>query len=93
MRFRIAVRLLFILYCVEAGTLLVLSPWSSIWDRMVMQAQWTLIRDFGLQPLLRSIVSGFGLVHLVMGVHDLSSLLGRRRKPAARRTARPGSSP
>jgi leucyl-tRNA synthetase len=28
---------------------------------MVMQAQWTLIRDFGLHPLLRSIVSGFGL--------------------------------
>lgn len=73
------VRVLFFLYCIEAGVLLLLAPWSPSWDRAVTQ-----IPSFSLQALLfhgalRGAVSGFGLVHLVWGVHDLDEWLARRR--------------
>jgi hypothetical protein len=72
-------RVLFFLYCIEAGVLMVLVPWSPSWDRAVTQ-----IPDFSAQALLfhgalRGAVTGFGLVHLVFGVHDLDEWLARRK--------------
>jgi hypothetical protein len=72
-------RVLFILYCIEAGTFLVLAPWSPIWDRTLMQASFETLRIFFLHPLTRSGVTGFGLVHLVWGAHDLNELIFRRK--------------
>lgn len=73
------VRILFFLYCIEAGVLLLLAPWSPSWDRAVTQ-----IPDFSMQAILfhglfRGAVSGFGLVHLIWGAHDLDEWLARRR--------------
>ena len=73
------VRVLFLLYCIEAGILMLLAPWSPSWDRAIAQ-----IPNFSLQavlfhPLLRGAVTGFGLVHLVWGAHDLDEWLARRR--------------
>lgn len=73
------VRVLFVLYCIEAGVLMLLAPWSPSWDRAVTQ-----IPSFSAQALLfhgalRGAVSGFGLVHLVWGVHDLDEWLARRK--------------
>ena len=73
------VRILFLLYCIEAGVLLLLAPWSPSWDRAVSQ-----IPNFSVQAVLfhaavRGAVSGFGLVHLVWGVHDLDEWLAQRR--------------
>ena len=73
------VRLLFVLYCIEAGVLMLLAPWSPSWDRAVAQ-----IPDFSVQALffhtaLRGAVSGLGLVHLVWGAHDLDQWLARKR--------------
>ena len=72
-------RLLFVLYCIEAGVLMLLAPWSPSWDRAVAQ-----IPDFGLQAILfhtalRGAISGLGLVHLVWGAHDLDLWLAQRR--------------
>jgi hypothetical protein len=72
-------RILFILYCIEAGTFLVLAPWSPVWDRMLVQASSQMVRAFGLYPFVRAAVTGFGLVHLVWGAHDLDDLIFRRR--------------
>jgi hypothetical protein len=72
-------RILFILYCIEAGTLLVLAPWSPVWDRTLIQIPVDLVRTVGLHPLFRAAVTGFGLIHLVWGAHDLDELIFRRR--------------
>lgn len=72
-------RILFILYCIEAGTLLVLAPWSPVWDRTLIQIPLDFARTFGLHPICRAAVTGFGLVHLVWGAHDLDELIFRRR--------------
>ena len=74
-----AFRLLFILYCVEAGIFLILAPWSALWDRTLIELPFGWARTFGLHPLLRGGVTGFGLVHLVWGTHDLELWLSRRR--------------
>jgi hypothetical protein len=72
-------RILFILYCIEAGTFLVLAPWSPVWDRSVIQIPFEMVRSLGFHPLFRATVTGFGLVHLVWGAHDLDEMIFRRR--------------
>jgi uncharacterized protein YjeT (DUF2065 family) len=72
-------RILFILYCIEAGTFLVLAPWSPVWDRLMVQLPSEMLRTFGLYAVARAAVTGFGLIHLVWGAHDLDDLLFRRR--------------
>lgn len=75
---------LFILYCLEAGLFLVLAPWNAGWDRLAFQIPSTLLRDLLLTPAFRGAVTGFGLVHLLWGLHDLRALLRRRRDVRAR---------
>ena len=38
-----------------------------------------MVRAFGLYPFVRAAVTGFGLIHLVWGAHDLDDLIFRRR--------------
>jgi hypothetical protein len=78
MRVLFLFRLLFILYCVEAGTFLLLAPWSPIWDRTLVQIPLEALRITCLHPLVRSAVSGFGIVHILWGAHDLDEIIFRR---------------
>jgi hypothetical protein len=83
MRMTTFLSLLFVLYCAEAGVLLIFAPWSPVWDRTVMQLPIVFLRTAMLHPVLRGAVSGFGLVHLVWGAHDLHALLTRRPRAGA----------
>ncbi len=74
-------RILFVLYCVEAGVFLVLAPWSPAWARILTQLPVSAaVQSLLLQPLVRGGVTGFGLVHLVWGIHDLQILMPFRRR-------------
>jgi hypothetical protein len=72
--------ILFVVYCLEMGIFLLLWPWSASWDRAWSQLPWYDARHYGLSPLLRSVVSGFGVVHLVWGAHDFELWLRRLRR-------------
>ena len=72
-------RALFVLYCVEAGVFLTLAPWRAAWPHLLMAFPVVGLRNVMLEPLARGAISGFGLVHLVWGAHDLRELLRRRR--------------
>lgn len=76
-------RVVFILYCFEAGTMLLFLPWHTVWDQLLLHLSSSegLGRLFA-HPLLRGAISGFGLVHLVWGAHDLEVLLLRPRTPS-----------
>ena len=77
------IRLFFILYCFEAGLLLLFAPWSPEWDRIMMQLlPFQAARALLLHPWFRGGVTGFGMVHLVWGAHDLFAVLSRRHQPA-----------
>jgi hypothetical protein len=79
MRLSSLLRVSFILYCIEAGIFLLFVPWSPVWDQTMIQIPLQELRSVCLHPVLRGAMSGFGLVHLVWGVHDLDALLSRRK--------------
>lgn len=72
-------RVLFIVYCIEAGAVLLVMPWGHGWERMMLQLPLDALRQLALHPLGRSLVSAFGVVHLVWGLHDATQLLTQRR--------------
>jgi len=78
-------RFVFVLYCTAVGVVLLLAPWTPGWDHMV--AHLPGLRLLGT-PLLRGALSGFGLVHLVWGIHDLQELLRPDGPPEGNRDSR-----
>jgi len=84
MRYGLLFLIFFVLYCFEAGLFLVVAPWNTAWDRVVVQMPLPSLRGLLLTPSFRGAVSGFGLVHLVWGVHDLRLVLLRRREARRR---------
>jgi hypothetical protein len=78
MRLQGLLRAFFIIYCIEAGLFLVFGPWSPGWDRTVLLLPSAALRAAFLHPMFRGAVSGFGLVHLVWSMHDLTDSLFRR---------------
>lgn len=84
MRVGLLALIFFVLYCFEAGLFLVVAPWNPAWDRVVVQVPLVDLRGLLLAPALRGAVSGFGLIHLLWGVHDLRLMLDRRRQARAR---------
>lgn len=79
MRFDAFFRILFILYCLEAGLFLLAAPWSPFWEKVVLPVPPGFLQVLLLHPMLRGAVTGFGLVHLVWGLHDLTSLFQPRQ--------------
>ncbi len=79
MRMDAIFRILFVIYCIEAGLLLLLAPWNAgLWDRNWVQIADPFLRGVLLHPITRGVVSGFGAIHLIWGVHDLHSWLFTR---------------
>jgi hypothetical protein len=84
-----AFRVLFFVYCLEAGLFLVVLPWTPTWERLTLVAPamaWRAwLGDGGLGAgwlgagWLRGLASGFGLVHVVWAAHDLDEFLRRAR--------------
>ena len=59
---------------------LLLSPWSPRWDQSVVQLADVRLTGLLLHPAVRGAITGFGLVHLVWGAHDLDLWLSERRR-------------
>lgn len=85
MRADLFTRIVFILYCIEAGIFLCWAPWSGFWERSLGGLPSLRLAALMLDPWARGAVTGFGLVHLVWGIHDLQEMVfGRpRRAPTA----------
>jgi hypothetical protein len=82
------IRLFFILYCFEAGLLLFFAPWFREWDQIMMQIVPSQgLRSFLLQAWVRGAITGFGVVHLVWGAHDLLAVLTRRSSETSAETS------
>ena len=79
MRLDLISRILFIIYCVEAGAVFFLVPWGAAWDRTIFQISPDGWRSVFLHPLFRSLITAFGVLHLVWAINDLDLLLMRWR--------------
>lgn len=71
-------RVLFVIYCLEAGLFLVLSPWTGSWGRLGALLPWGALREIVLATWYRGLIASFGVVHLLWALHDLDLLLRRR---------------
>jgi hypothetical protein len=71
-------RLVFVLYCVEAGIFFVTAPWLPSWERLAFSLPWSAARDALLTGWLRGAVTGFGCLHWVWAVHDVDLYFRQR---------------
>src|SRR5262245_28847517 len=85
MRPGLLTRLLFVSYCLEAGMFLLMVPWSPAWDRTMAQLPLPHLAAALRSSFGRAALAGFGMVHLIWGVHDLDALWprGRAKMPDA----------
>lgn len=72
--------ILYVLYCIEAGIFLAWAPWTGFWERTFVSLPWPEIGRWMLNPWGRGAVTGFGLMHLVWGLHDLERWFGGRSR-------------
>jgi hypothetical protein len=70
-------RVLLILICFELGVLLVLLPWSNIWERNYFLNRYPVLIRYLLNPSLRGAISGLGVLDIALAAGMI-----RRRDPA-----------
>jgi hypothetical protein len=74
-----AAALLFVFYCIEAGVFFAVVPWTSFWRANNLLHSTPLLSVIAENDFVRGLVSGFGVAHLVVGIHEIASLLRRGR--------------
>ncbi len=73
------------MYFLETGLVLLVAPWSSMWDGNLFVEVLPFWGSVALLPGVRGAVSGVGLVTLAVGVRELTAMVGasiRRRRGA-----------
>jgi hypothetical protein len=73
-----SIALFFALYCLEAGLFFLVVPWTRVW---MLSPLWhgSVLAALALNPFVRGFVSGFGVVHLIIGVKDIIAIANERR--------------
>lgn len=73
-------RYLVVTYFIEVGLILVLVPWSTLWERNYFAEAIPLLQAVVWNPACRGAITGLGLVSLVAGLIDLVSLVSTRHR-------------
>ncbi|MFB3829847.1 MAG: hypothetical protein ACE15B_23960 [Bryobacteraceae bacterium] len=66
--------LLFIVFCMEVGTFLLIYPWTASWDGnffSVLVPEW---RRYWTSAYVRGAVSGIGIFNLYISLHEIFRL-------------------
>ncbi len=74
-----SLRLFFALYLLEAGIFFTLVPWTRVWMMNPVLHHNMAVAVWADNPFVRGFVSGFGLIHLLVGVHDIVAIARERR--------------
>lgn len=74
--------LFFALYCLEAGVFFTIVPWTRVWTVNPILHHSLGIALWADNPFVRGFVSGFGVVHLIIGVRDIMRFARERRAQA-----------
>lgn len=75
-----SVSLFFALYCIEAGLFFTVVPWTRLWTMNPWLHQNLTIGLWVDNPFVRGFISGFGVVHILLGVSDLVRIARARRR-------------
>ena len=71
-------RIVIELFCVELGLIMLLLPWTLLWDNNYFFSLQPQYSEFWLSNELRGAVSGVGLVNLWMAGSELVRMVARR---------------
>lgn len=74
-----ALRVFFILYCIEAGFFFILAPWTRFWLGNPLLTWAPPIAAITTNAYFRGLVSGFGVLHILIGLRDLMTMFDARR--------------
>ena len=72
--------LFFALYCLEAGLFFTIVPWTKVWTLNPWLHNSVAVGMWVDNPFLRGFVSGFGVIHLIVGVREITRIVRARRK-------------
>jgi hypothetical protein len=73
-------RFVFLAYFVEVGLVLLVVPWSPLWDRNYFVQVWPALEALTRSNLVRGAISGLGVVNLWAAISELGALFGMRRR-------------
>jgi hypothetical protein len=73
-------RLLFVVYFLEVGLLLVILPWFSFWDRNYFADAIPLLGAVSRNDFVRGAVSGLGVVNVGAAISELVAIFAARRR-------------
>jgi len=71
-------RLVYVAFFLEVGLLLLVLPWSALWDSNYFVIKWPALRPFLTNHFVRGAVTGLGGVNIVAGFVDLSLIFASR---------------
>ena len=71
-------QVVYLLFCLEVGLVLLLLPWTLLWDNTYFFSLQPQHSEFWLSNQLRGAVSGVGLVNLWMGFTELVRVIRHR---------------
>ncbi len=74
-----SVSLFFALYCLEAGLFFTVVPWTRVWMLNPLLHNDLVLGMWADNPFVRGFVSGFGVIHIIIGVKDLVRITRQRR--------------
>lgn len=74
-----SLRLFFALYCLEVGIFFAIVPWTRVWAVNPFLHHNLAVGMWADNPYVRGFISGFGLVHLIIGVRDIVEIARERR--------------
>jgi hypothetical protein len=60
----------FVIFCVELGMLLVVLPWLSVWTSNGLLAQFPGLRELAANNFVRGAMSGLGLLDIWIGIWE-----------------------
>ena len=72
--------LFYALYCLEAGLFFTIVPWTGVWTLNPLLHGNLAVGMWADNPFVRGFVSGFGVIHLLIGIKDMIRLSRERRE-------------
>ena len=69
----------------EAGLLLIILPWTVLWDRNYLLSAIPWVHELARNAYVRGAVSGLGLVNVGIGIAEIAALVAERFGPPRER--------
>ena len=64
-------KIIYIIYCIEAGFFLLWLPWTSFWELNILTFLYPQILPVIINPFFKGAVLGLGIANILIGIHEV----------------------